>query len=64
MLKVIYLHHSGFLVETEKYCLIFDYFTENGKYDFIDITKYASKKIVVFVSHFNHDYYDRAMFKW
>ncbi|HIT88249.1 MAG TPA: MBL fold metallo-hydrolase [Candidatus Coprocola pullicola] len=64
MLKVIYLHHSGFLVETEKYCLIFDYFTENGKYDFIDITKYASKKIVVFVSHFHHDHYDRAIFKW
>lgn len=64
MLKVTYLHHSGFLVETEQYCFIFDYFSENGKYDFLDITKYAHKKIMVFVSHFHHDHYDRAIFKW
>ncbi len=64
MLNVTYLHHSGFLVETEKHCMIFDYFTENEKYNFIDIAKYASKKIMVFVSHFHHDHYDRAIFQW
>ena len=64
MIQVTYFHHSGFMVETEKNCLIFDYFTENGKYDFLDISKYSSKKIVVFVSHFHQDHYDRKIFDW
>ncbi len=64
MIQVTYFHHSGFMVETENNCLIFDYFTENGKYDFLDISKYSSKKIVVFVSHFHQDHYDRKIFDW
>lgn len=64
MIQVTYFHHSGFMVETENNCFIFDYFTENGKYDFLDISKYRSKKIIVFVSHFHQDHYDRKIFDW
>ena len=64
MLQVTYFHHSGFMVETEKHCLIFDYFTENEKYNFINISKYSDKKIFVFVSHFHQDHYDRVIFEW
>ena len=64
MIQVTYFHHSGFMVETEKHCLIFDYFTENEKYNFIDISKYSDKKIFVFVSHFHQDHYDRVIFEW
>lgn len=64
MIQVTYFHHSGFMVETKNHCLIFDYFTENGKYDFVDIAKYSNKKIFVFVSHFHQDHYDRKIFDW
>lgn len=64
MIRVTYFHHSGFMVETEKHCLIFDYFTEHGKYDFLDVSKYCNKKIAVFVSHFHQDHYDRKIFDW
>lgn len=31
MAKVTYLYHSGFMVETAKYCLVFDYYTGRRK---------------------------------
>ena len=63
-MQVTYFHHSGFMVETKQHCMIFDYYTQNGKYDFLDIAKYRHKKIFVFVSHFHQDHYDRKIFEW
>ncbi len=63
-MQVTYFHHSGFMVETKQHCIIFDYYTENGKYDFLDISKYRNKKIFVFVSHFHQDHYDTKIFDW
>lgn len=64
LLNVIYMHHSGVLVETKNYCLIFDYYIENGQGYILDIEKYKNKKIFVFVSHFHSDHFDKAIFNW
>lgn len=64
MAKVTYLYHSGFMVETERNCLVFDYYTDGGKYRNIDTSAFNDKNVFVFVSHFHQDHYDREIFKW
>lgn len=61
-LKVIFLHHSSFLVEMEHIVLLFDYFAGNrvngftftGTIPQID----PDKDIYVFASHKHHDHFD------
>lgn len=65
MTKVTYLHHSGFMVETEKNCLVFDYYTDDGKFDNISLKAFENKNVFVFVSHWHQDHYDKShIFKW
>ena len=64
MAKVTYLYHSGFMIETDNYCLVFDYYTNGGKYNNIDLSAFENKNVFVFVSHFHQDHYDREIFKW
>lgn len=64
MTKVTYLYHSGFMVETDKSCLVFDYYTDGGAMDNIDLAAFENKNVYVFVSHFHQDHYDREIFKW
>ncbi len=49
MAKVTYLYHSGFMVETAKYCLVFDYYTAGGKINNIDLNAFKDKNVYVFV---------------
>ncbi|MGL4790797.1 MAG: MBL fold metallo-hydrolase, partial [Anaerotignaceae bacterium] len=60
-MKVKYLNHSGFSVELEKSILVFDYYTQNGKHDYIEE---SDKEIIFFVSHFHQDHFDKAILKW
>ena len=55
-MRITYLHHSGFLVELEACCLIFDYF-ETG------LTRLPDKPVLVFASHAHHDHYDPEVFR-
>ena len=55
-MRITYLHHSGFLVELEACCLIFDYF-ETG------LTRLPDKPVLVFASHAHHDHYDPDVFR-
>lgn len=55
MIKINRLYHSGFLVETEHYFLIFDYF--QGQ-----LPDLSGKKIIVFVSHGHYDHYRPNIF--
>lgn len=55
-MKVTYIAHSGFCVETEKHRLIFDYF--RGELDVPE----DGKTTVFFVSHFHEDHYNRAIY--
>lgn len=54
--KVEHIFHSCFIVETENYQLVFDYY--KGDLSLKD------KKTFVFVSHGHEDHYNTEIFKW
>lgn len=64
MTRVTYLYHSGFMVETNKTFLIFDYYTADGKFSTIDSSVFGDKNVFVFVSHSHQDHYDKKIFEW
>lgn len=55
-MKVIYIHHSCFLVETDRFYYLFDY--EKGPLPDLDVTK----PILVFSSHSHGDHYNPEIF--
>ena len=55
-MKVTYIHHSGFLVETDRFYYLFDY--ENGCLPEMD----AEKPIFVLSSHSHRDHYNPDVF--
>lgn len=55
-MRITYLAHSGFLVETGEHYLLFDYYT--GKLPVFQ----AEKKLTVFVSHSHQDHYNQKIF--
>lgn len=55
-MKVTYIGHSGFLVETQIANLLFDYYT--GELPKVD----ESLPFVVFVTHVHHDHYNPVIF--
>lgn len=59
-----YIFHSGFLLETEKSILIFDYWMDpaNVMKPYIDPS--GSKHIYVFTSHFHEDHFTKEIFEW
>lgn len=56
-MKITYLCHSGFSVETESALLVFDYY--KGKLP----TRPNGKKLVFFVSHYHDDHYSTRIFE-
>lgn len=56
-LHVTYLYHSGFCVETEESCYIFDYY--KGTLPALG----RQKRVYVFASHFHQDHYNPEVFK-
>lgn len=52
---ITYLGHSGFLVELEDVCFLFDYY--KGEIPLIQ----KEKSLIVFVSHRHHDHYNRKI---
>ena len=64
MIRVTYLYHSGYMVETEKNRLIFDYYTEQEAFDLLRPQQWDDKPVYVFVSHFHGDHYDKRIFRW
>ena len=55
-MKITYIHHSGFLVETDSCYYLFDY--EKGSLPEMD----ATKRIFVLSSHGHHDHYNAEIF--
>ena len=55
-LKIEYIFHSGFTIETKKYFLIFDYY--KGDLSLKD------KKTIVFSTHSHPDHYNPGIFRW
>ncbi len=58
MLKVTYLHHSGFSVELNQVVLIFDAITKVP-----DCVLDTGKPVFIFVSHVHHDHFDKDIFR-
>lgn len=59
-LKIKYLYHSGFAVETQNNLLIFDYY--QGSIG--DLIKKSPKNIYVFVSHSHPDHFNPVILEW
>lgn len=55
-MKITYIHHSAFLVETESACLLFDYF--EGKLPPVP----KGKPLYVLSSHNHHDHFSEVIF--
>ena len=56
MIRVTYLGHSGFLVETQEMYFLFDYY--KGEFPRFD----KDKKMLVFASHAHYDHYGKAIY--
>lgn len=56
MTKVTYLEHSGFFIELDDCCLLFDYYQG-------EIPHISHKPLYVFVSHIHHDHYQECIFQ-
>ncbi|MDD6527078.1 MAG: MBL fold metallo-hydrolase [Oscillospiraceae bacterium] len=56
-MKITYIGHSGFLVETKDCYYIFDYY--KGELPALD----PHKPVVVFCSHFHHDHFNPEIFE-
>lgn len=63
-MKITYLHHNGFVVELNENILVFDYYTEHGKYENFNPNDYSNKKITVFTSHRHGDHFDERIKTW
>ena len=57
VIKIEYLYHSGYTIETEKYFLVFDYFRG-------DISIPKDKPVIVFSSHGHPDHFNEEIFRW
>lgn len=57
-MRASYLDHSGFFIEGETHCLLFDYY--RGKLPEVP----AGKSLTIFVSHHHPDHYDAEIFRY
>ncbi len=55
-MKITYIYHSGFLVETKECYYLFDYY--KGSLPSLD----ENKQILVFASHSHRDHYNKEVF--
>ncbi len=56
MAKLVYLNHSGFLLELENAVLVFDYYTDPA--DVLETYTGSRKAFVFFVSHAHYDHWN------
>jgi len=57
-MRVTYLNHSGFFIEGESHCLLFDYY--QGELPEVP----AGKSLTIFASHHHEDHYSPEIFKY
>ena len=56
IMKITYINHSGFLIETKDCYYIFDYF--KGELPYLD----KKKEVIIFCSHFHEDHFNPQIF--
>lgn len=57
-MRATYLDHSGFFIEGEQTCLLFDYY--RGDLPMVPV----GKRLIVFASHHHPDHYDAEIFRY
>jgi L-ascorbate metabolism protein UlaG (beta-lactamase superfamily) len=70
--KITYFFNSGFTIETQKYCLIFDFYLEQARTEtsgtggnmIEERLLHTEKEVLVFVSHSHADHFNPAIFQW
>ena len=62
LMKLTYIFHSGFALETENCILVFDYWLDPAQV--IDRMLKCDKPMYVFASHFHEDHFNRDIFTW
>lgn len=61
-MTLTYIFHSGFVLETERAVLIFDYWLDPG--NVVPAFVRTEKPLYVFASHFHEDHFNRDIFDW
>lgn len=61
-MRLTYIFHSGFALETESAILIFDYWMDPA--NVMPSILRTGKPIYVFASHFHEDHFSRAILSW
>lgn len=61
-MKLTYIFHSGFAVETQSCVLVFDYWMD--PVDCMQVILSKGKPVYVLVSHFHEDHFSREIFSW
>ena len=61
-MTLTYIFHSGFVLETEKAILIFDYWMDLA--GVVPPFLKKDKLVYVFASHFHEDHFNRRVFEW
>ncbi len=61
-MKLTYIFHSGFALETTSCMLIFDYWKDPAR--IIPSLLETEKPLYVFSSHFHEDHFNREIFSW
>lgn len=64
MVELKYIFHSGFLLESDKCILIFDYWMDPSGIMPHYINPSGNKHIYVFASHFHEDHFTKKIFEW
>lgn len=62
MMKLTYIFHSGFALETEQCILLFDFWMDPA--DVVPTLLKSDKPMYVFSSHFHEDHFNREIFSW
>ena len=61
-MKLTYIFHSGFALETEQSILVFDYWLDPS--GVIPSVLQSPKPLYVFSSHFHEDHFNKEIFAW
>lgn len=61
-MKLTYIFHSGFIIDTQACILIFDYWLDPA--GVIPKTLSTDKPVYVFASHFHEDHFTKEIFNW
>lgn len=64
MIELKYIFHSGFVLESDKCILIFDFWMDPSGIMPHYINPSGNKHIYVFASHFHEDHFTKKIFEW